>query len=1127
MSNSSVLYVEDGGTNIPVAQLGLIAGKQQVVLGDFERDLILRTAGSVQIQVGNKFYPLNFNTTTVDTTNNTISVVNSTTTILATDDLLDTIDYPGDGNYVFITASKSFYIASGGQYLRINTPTTTSGGTVVDVLYLSYNTEQLLDGTQKLRLSLNTGAYIDSFSDIVNYTAADVYPGQLIYNIGAKKHYALTDPLNPDLVASWQPLYLSLIDGGLVQGPVVINLNGSTSSTKSALHVEGTTSLLGNDARTASTKNSILSIGVGDYSVGTAIWTDGNTYLQNLSSNSTQGFKFLATSATGLLSNPLTVTSTGVSIFGSPDPNYIFTINGISKYTDLLFANKGANSVDYSTGVSGFTLSIDPFDNKWLLEVDKVIIRDEQVQQDTFFSKSINGSYWSNPSVIVRTATYVDNYNVYTLASQSGNYSNTSGAIIPLTSKQSYALMDSPTNHLEGGSPRTVANTYVGFGFGDRDSGGTAGTLTTYIKDLTPSYVSVTPRYKYNGTSFSEDSTGTYVQSQSINIYYIETASLALLTAGDMLYWVDWSPNGLEDKVIVATVTSVTSDGAFLNVYNGGSITVGQELIIIGRSAANNSIHFNGIDTNGDYIESLVNVSDFRDVFENFYYSPENFEKLPINTYKPKTSKTTNKVGALNNLVDADLSLTGASIIGLYSSNAFLKGNFVVNKGIYNNIPLVTAYKPFLMLNTDNTMQQVDLSAKIASWDTVAGGTSNVYIQNQSSTTQTADFKINGNMSGNTIIANSGSISGQLNINNGAIALLGSNPTTSPSVYITNAGMKVGASGNLTHNYTGYNDGNISIDDGTTVFTQTIQHLSGVIALTSQLTGGTVTSVTSANGDISVATTTTTPVLTFNKGVTGLTSYYDHTASDGRYGQLAGVNTWSTTNNYTDVINGLGSGMTGDAMGPIGVTMPADANSYAMFGLTRSGATAIGIGMGTSNNLIIGTGAGRGNGATITSILFQMNSVSGDITSSGVILASGFEVPGGTGSNVLLDNGTTAAYSGGITYAEGTWTPAGTQVSGGVGSYIQIGNQIQAYFEFNTNINSSSSVFTVTGLPFANSPTNIGVVTFASSNTSISFTGFVASSATSFTLFDNNGTAILDSQVSGAAISGVVTYRIN
>lgn len=225
-----------------------------------------------------------------------------------------------------------------------------------------------------------------------------------------------------------------------------------------------------------------------------------------------------------------------------------------------------------------------------------------------------------------------------------------------------------------------------------------------------------------------------------------------------------------------------------------------------------------------------------------------------------------------------------------------------------------------------------------------------------------------------------GSLSGQLNIDNSAIAMFGVNRTTAPSVYITNTGMKVGTTGNLTNNYTGYNNGNITIDNGVSVFTQNIQLASGTIALTSTTLSG--YGITDA-----ITTNTNQTSLSGNKKTSGILT-------------------------STATINTLGSGVSSpDIMGSIGVTMPADSNNYSYFGITRSTATAIGIGMDNLNAFIIGTGTGRGNGATIDTIIFRMNSLTGDIQSTGTIQSVGFKTSSGIGSNVFLDNGTVAVYT--------------------------------------------------------------------------------------------------------------------
>ena len=58
----SSLNIEYNGKTIPIANVGIVSSKEKVIFGSLERDLLLQTLGSVQIQVGNKFYELPFNT---------------------------------------------------------------------------------------------------------------------------------------------------------------------------------------------------------------------------------------------------------------------------------------------------------------------------------------------------------------------------------------------------------------------------------------------------------------------------------------------------------------------------------------------------------------------------------------------------------------------------------------------------------------------------------------------------------------------------------------------------------------------------------------------------------------------------------------------------------------------------------------------------------------------------------------------------------------------------------------------------------------------------------------------------------------------------------------------------------
>lgn len=136
--------------------------------------------------------------------------------------------------------------------------------------------------------------------------------------------------------------------------------------------------------------------------------------------------------------------------------------------------------------------------------------------------------------------------------------------------------------------------------------------------------------------------------------------------------------------------------------------------------------------------------------------------------------------------------------------------------------------------------------------------------------------------------------------------------------------------------------------------------------------------------------------ITTNSGQTGLT------------GNKATSGDWLFNSNL-QVVDGVSS----DQIGPLGVTMPGNSNTYSYLGFTRSGQFALGFGLDATNHFVIGTSPGRNRGATIDTVRFAYDPEAGDLTISGAHTAAGYKVPGGVGSNVLLDNGTTAAYGGG------------------------------------------------------------------------------------------------------------------
>lgn len=182
---------------------------------------------------------------------------------------------------------------------------------------------------------------------------------------------------------------------------------------------------------------------------------------------------------------------------------------------------------------------------------------------------------------------------------------------------------------------------------------------------------------------------------------------------------------------------------------------------------------------------------------------------------------------------------------------------------------------------------------------------------------------------------------------------------------------------------------------------------------------------------------------------------------------LANINGMSTNSNQTGLTGNKTSnaiwntsgqwqangGVTPDGMGPISATMPGNSNNYAYFGMTRSGITAVGMGLDNLNAIIFGTGPTRGNGATIDTILFRLNSHTGDL-----MLYGRLSVPGTT---TLANYYTT---SGTPTFTLGSTAVVGTGASLTVTGTNQDGEITLAT---GTGVSATGSAFTITMNGFA------------------------------------------------------------
>lgn len=688
------IAIEDGSKQVQVVELGLIAAKQQAIFGSSDRDLILRTAGNIKIQAAGKFYDLPFVTDNGDTSEAL------TLTVVADVTQLGSLVYPGDGKFVYVQSTKAFYLTNDNNYVLVYEPPTD-----VDVKYLSYSDTQNLTGSQKLIAANNLGNFIGQIADVNTYGLGSIYENQLLYSLTEGKHFRLTNKDNPSAVSSWKELYMP-IGGGTISG---------------GLHLDSEYAF--NRLTSPTLQDPILSIGSPDFTKGLATWSnDSNVYLQSLAPNSLRGFNFLTTANDGTIGTPFTILNNLVGVNGT-DPKYNFNVNGTAGFQGISTFTTTLQSSDFlkGTGGVGWAISKDS-SGEWSLEVDDLIVRNQHnnVNYQTF---GLNGSQIYNYDIRVIEADLVEEIPVYIRASSSGRYLNNTGTIRELNTRNTYVNVKSiPIADLNTPSDTPIQSLNfikLSYAIGDRDSGGVVDTSTTFSKVSDGTYYTPVGTTSYNGTDFVPDPSGDLVLINTIGVYFIRSTSQSLIKVGDLLYYKQWDDEKFFRTGIHVEVVALASDGYYVYAYDNPAIDNTFTFVKIGNTDGTGAmIQTNAADLASPSTEVLSQITSFRSFYENFYYSVGTdfieFDDLPEDSWIDKAN-TRVKLGDLSNITDTDLQLSTTQY-GLYSDNVFLKGNYVLNSAVFNNIPTVTGYNNFLMLN-NHKMEQIDLTTEINHWD--------------------------------------------------------------------------------------------------------------------------------------------------------------------------------------------------------------------------------------------------------------------------------------------------------------------------------------------------------------------------------------------------------------------------
>lgn len=343
----SSLNIEYKGKKIPIAGIDIKSSNENVTFGSLERDLILKTLGKIYVQVGNKYYDLNFNLNGNNLSLNNVIAVKGM-------DKVNAKDY-SNGTFLLEIESSTLFLVYNNKLIELASG---SGGSK---LYLSYAEEQNLSGSQAHTLVYNAKLNIKSLDEISKFTYDDVYENQVIYVEDQKCHYVLDKYNVPNALTSWRPIYLTTMGGTLYDGLTIYNQSKNYTLALEGLHLEGDNIYKG------------LRIGTDENYIRTAATTEGiiktefNGTALVINRNNNTIFEY---------------NNGNIGIGGKASRGeYNNILYGTSKLTGNLFTNYNIMSDDFQSrnitawdGGQGYALKKTSI-GTWFLEVDDLVVR--------------------------------------------------------------------------------------------------------------------------------------------------------------------------------------------------------------------------------------------------------------------------------------------------------------------------------------------------------------------------------------------------------------------------------------------------------------------------------------------------------------------------------------------------------------------------------------------------------------------------------------------------------------------------------------------------------------------------------------------------------------------------------
>lgn len=209
-----------GPRKIQVAEVARLQEKDQLVLGDYDNDLILRTKGVITVQVQNKFYKIPL----VDNLQSTEDDSSTGTTGVTVIDTLPAILTPFNTTLVYTSSDKTLYYIHNGEAVKLNNESSNQNN---PLKFISYSESQTLTASDVITAQKNLDLYAGTDAELSGVLSNIVYSQEQ------------SSFLYKNAAGSWVKLKSDFRLGGVIKGKVTISDTSTTLKTSMYLHGDG------------------------------------------------------------------------------------------------------------------------------------------------------------------------------------------------------------------------------------------------------------------------------------------------------------------------------------------------------------------------------------------------------------------------------------------------------------------------------------------------------------------------------------------------------------------------------------------------------------------------------------------------------------------------------------------------------------------------------------------------------------------------------------------------------------------------------------------------------------------------------------------------------------------------